>query len=94
MFVVELISLVQSPKEVLMVCRATPRWAISWYLDKAYLEAPRPSWYGESVGHYEGDMPLVIDTLGPERPDDYRLFRTPHTDQLHVRRAEGLVDRR
>ena len=24
---------------------------------------PKPSWYGESVGHYEGDT-LVVDTIG------------------------------
>src|SRR5258707_1358283 len=44
-----------------------------------------PSWYGDSVGHYEGDT-LVIDTVGfkvgPVSMVD--RFGTPHTEALHV----------
>jgi hypothetical protein len=44
-----------------------------------------PSWYGDSVGHYEGDT-LVIDTVGfkvgPFSMVD--RFGTPHTPALHV----------
>jgi hypothetical protein len=32
------------------------------YLDVPHSENPKPSWYGESVGHYEGEL-LVIDTV-------------------------------
>lgn len=44
-----------------------------------------PSWYGDSVGHYEGDA-LVIDTvgikIGPFAMVDW--YGTPHTEALHV----------
>jgi hypothetical protein len=44
-----------------------------------------PSWYGDSVGHYEGDT-LVIDTVGvkvgPFAMVD--MYGTPHTQALHV----------
>jgi hypothetical protein len=44
-----------------------------------------PSWYGDSVGHYEGDT-LVIDTIGvkigPFAMVDF--FGTPYTQALHV----------
>jgi hypothetical protein len=44
-----------------------------------------PSWYGDSVGHYEGDT-LVIDTVGirvgPLSMIDF--FGTPFTNALHV----------
>jgi hypothetical protein len=44
-----------------------------------------PSWYGDSVGHYEGDT-LVIDTvgikIGPFAMVD--TFGTPYTEALHV----------
>ena len=43
----------------------------------------KPSWYGESVGHYEGDS-LVIDTVGLKAGTHVDQFRTPHTDKLHV----------
>ena len=44
-----------------------------------------PSWYGESVGHYEGDT-LVVDTIGIKTKDVVPLdrFGTPHTEKLHV----------
>src|SRR5215469_10919730 len=44
-----------------------------------------PSWYGDSVGHYEGNT-LVIDTIGikvgPFAMVD--MYGTPHTEALHV----------
>jgi len=45
-----------------------------------------PSWYGDSVGHYEGDT-LVIDTVGVKTDRPYAmidLFGTPYTDKLHI----------
>src|ERR1700693_1901169 len=52
-----------------------------------------PSWYGDSVGHYEGDT-LVIDTVGikvgPYAMVDW--FGTPHTPALHVVERYRLID--
>ncbi len=58
-----------------------------------------PSWYGDSVGHYEGDT-LVIDTVGIKvgpfpTSDLYAmvdLFGTPHTPALHVVERYRLLD--
>jgi hypothetical protein len=53
-----------------------------------------PSWYGDSVGHYEGDA-LVIDTvglkIGPYSMVDW--YGTPHSDALHVIERYRLLDR-
>src|SRR6266550_2545948 len=43
-----------------------------------------PSWYGDSVGHYDGDT-LVIDTVGVKTDRPYGmldLFGTPYTENL------------
>src|SRR5258708_31858165 len=52
-----------------------------------------PSWYGDSVGHYEGDM-LVIDTvgvkIGPFAMVDF--YGTPYTEALHVVERYRLID--
>ncbi len=52
-----------------------------------------PSWYGDSVGHYEGDT-LVIDTvglkIGPYSMVDW--YGTPHTAALHVIERYRLLD--
>src|SRR6476619_2672139 len=45
-----------------------------------------PSWHGDAVGHYEGDM-LVIDTVGAKVDRPYGMidmFGTPYTEKLHV----------
>ena len=44
-----------------------------------------PSWYGDSVGHYEGGA-LVIDTVGVKRGHYPMLdmYGTPFSDALHV----------
>jgi hypothetical protein len=44
----------------------------------------KPSWYGESVGHYENGDTLVIDTIGLSDRTFVDGYRTPHTTQLHV----------
>jgi len=53
-----------------------------------------PSWYGDSVGHYEGDT-LVIDTVGvkSDRPlAMLDMFATPYTQALHVVERYRLLD--
>src|SRR6266853_5602654 len=53
---------VQSPKEVLILFEGDQQVRrIS--LDVPHSAKPKPSWYGETVGHYEGNT-LVIDTIG------------------------------
>jgi hypothetical protein len=54
----------------------------------------KPSWYGDSVGHYEGDT-LVIDTIGVRTDRKYGmidLFGTPYTDKLHIVERYRLRD--
>ena len=52
-----------------------------------------PSWYGDSVGHYDGDT-LVIDTIGikigPVSMIDW--YGTPYTNALHVVELYRLID--
>jgi hypothetical protein len=52
-----------------------------------------PSWYGDSVGHYEGDT-LVVDTIGikvgPFSMVDW--FGTPFTEALHLVERYRLLD--
>jgi hypothetical protein len=55
------------------------------YLNVPHSRNVKPSWYGESVGHYENDT-LVVDTIGIKTRDVVPLdrFGTPHTEKLHV----------
>ncbi len=53
------------------------------YLNVPHSAKSVPSWYGESVGHYEGDE-LVVDTIGLNDRTFVDSYRTPHTTRLHV----------
>jgi len=53
------------------------------HLNQSHTQNPSPSWYGESVGHYEGDT-LVIDTIGFNDKSLVDRFGTPHSPQLHL----------
>jgi hypothetical protein len=52
-----------------------------------------PSWYGDSVGHYEGDT-LVVDTVGIKvaRFSMIDWYGTPFTEALHVVERYRLLD--
>ena len=62
-------------------------------MNQAHPSHVKPSWYGDSVGHFEGDT-LVVDTVGfkvgPVSMVD--RFGTPHTEALHVVERYQLVD--
>ncbi|HEY7299789.1 MAG TPA: hypothetical protein VH684_17925 [Xanthobacteraceae bacterium] len=82
----------QSPKEV-AIMRSADSQVRRVYLDVPHSANPKPSWYGESVGHYEGDT-LVIDTIGLNTKTFVDAYRTPHTEKLHVIERWRMVDDR
>jgi hypothetical protein len=45
-------------------------------LNAAHAADVKPSWYGDSVGHYEGDT-LVVDTIGLNDKTFLDNYRTP-----------------
>jgi hypothetical protein len=75
----------QTPKEVTMLFGDTGQMR-TIYMDRPHSAHVEPSWYGESVGHYEGDT-LVVDTIGiAVNPQSGSMgnYGTPHTEALHV----------
>ena len=61
------------------------------YLDVPHSPEPKPSWYGESIGRYEGDE-LVVDTIGISDKSYVDNYRTPHTEQIHVVERFKLIE--
>jgi hypothetical protein len=61
------------------------------YLTDKHRANLKPSWYGDSIGHYEGDS-LVVDTIGLNDKTVMDQFQTPHTTQLHVVERFHLID--
>jgi hypothetical protein len=62
-------------------------------LNQSHPARVTPSWYGDSVGHYEGDT-LVIDTVGVKSGPFAMLdmYGTPFSSALHVVERYRLVD--
>lgn len=80
----------QTPRDVWMIWREDNQ-ARRVFMNVGHSSNLRPSWYGESVGHYEGDT-LVIDTVGMNDKTVVDIYRTPHTDKLHVVERWRMVD--
>src|SRR4051812_1068983 len=73
---------IQTANEVLII-EEGDRHARRIRMDGPHSVNPKPSWYGESVGHYEDDT-LVVDTIGFNTQTFVDNYRTPHSDKLHV----------
>jgi hypothetical protein len=77
------IELLQTPTQVTIIY-AKDQQVRRIYLDVPHSASPGHSWYGESVGHYEGNDTLVVDTIGQNDRTQIDRFGTPHSDQIHV----------
>ena len=58
------------------------------YMDgRAHPSKAEKSYFGHSIGHWEGDT-LVVDTVGFNESAWMDRYGMPHTDQLHTDRAD------
>ena len=75
---------IQGPHEVWMIWQRD-HMVRRIFLTDQHSEHVTPSWFGESIGHYENGDTLVVDTVGLSTNMSYiDNFRTPHTEKLHV----------
>jgi len=80
----------QTPKEVLMIWMQDHQ-VRRVSLDVPHSANPKPSWFGESVGHYDGDA-LVVDTIAITTNTFVDNYQTPHSEQLHVIERFHMID--
>jgi hypothetical protein len=82
---------VQTPEKVVMIWEED-HMARHVYLTDKHSPNVKPSWFGESIGHYENGDTLVVDTIGLNTRTFVDSYRTPHTEQLHVVERFRIVD--
>jgi hypothetical protein len=86
--------MLQTPTEITMLFGDANQYR-TIYLNRPHSAHVVPSWFGESVGHFEGDT-LVVDTIGiAVNPQSGSMgnYGTPHSDRLHlVERYRFLKD--
>jgi hypothetical protein len=75
---------IQTPKEVWMIWQRDHLVRRVYLTDKHSADV-KPSWFGESIGHYENGDTLVVDTIGLSTKMSFLdNYRTPHSTKEHV----------
>ena len=82
--------ILQEPKKITMMWQMDQQIR-HIYMDVPHSANPKPSWYGESVGHWEGDT-LIVDTIGQNTKTFIDNYRTPHSEKLHVVERIRLIE--
>jgi len=75
---------IQTPAQIWMIWQRDHMVRRIHMSDK-HAEKTRSSWFGDSIGRYENDGTLVIDTIGLSTHNSFiDWYRTPHTEKEHV----------
>jgi hypothetical protein len=90
LYVVNPVYVLQRPNEVVLIA-TSDHMVRHIYLNAPHSKNLKPSWFGESVGHYEGDA-LVVDTIGVTSKAYVDNYRTPHSEKLHVVERFRMID--
>jgi hypothetical protein len=84
--------IVQLPSKILMLYEHERIWRQIWMDGRALPKDPDPSWYGYSVGKWEGDI-LIIDTTGFNDKSWVDQYGDQHSDAMHLTERYHRVDR-
>lgn len=84
LYPIEPMYFIQTPKEVWMIWQRD-HMVRRIYMTDRHSEVVKPSWFGESIGHYENGDTLVVDTIGLQTRNSFiDNLRTPHSEKEHV----------
>jgi hypothetical protein len=87
------LQIVQTPNQVLMLYMFEKRWRVIWTDGRALPEDPDPRWYGYSVGRWEDDYTLVVDSNGTDDRTWLDNAGNPHSNGLRVEERYRRVNR-
>lgn len=75
--------IVQTPKKVVLLFEGFNQFIVVPTDGRKHSTDPDPTWFGESIGWYEGDT-LVIDTVGFNGKARLDTIGHPFSEKLHV----------
>src|SRR2546426_2321688 len=78
------VQIVQTPNQVLMLYMFEKRWRVIWTDGRALPKDPDPRWYGYSVGRWEDDYSLAVQTVGMDDRTWLDNAGNPHSASLRV----------
>ena len=76
------IQIIESPGQVTILFEEFNQFRII-HMNRKHAEDPDPGFFGDSVGHWEGDT-LVVDTIGINTQTTLGNVGLPHSEALHV----------
>ncbi len=76
------VQFLQTPDQITILYQRDHQVRRVW-MNRPHTANLKPSWYGESIGRYEGDI-LVIDTIGLNDRSTIDRFGAPQTETTHV----------
>jgi len=84
--------IVQMPEKVLILYEYGRVWRTIWTDGRDFPKNPEPRWFGYSIGKWEDDYTLVVDTVGMDEKTWIDRAGRPHSDVLHVEERFHRVD--
>jgi hypothetical protein len=83
--------IVQTPKKTVFLFEGFSSYIVVPTDGRKHTKDPDPTWYGESIGWYEGDT-LVVDSIGFNEKTRLDTIGHGHSDQLHVIQRFTRID--
>ena len=85
-------NVVHTRDSVLMLYMFEKRWRVIWTDGRTLPADPDPRWYGYSVGRWEDDNTLLVDTVGMDERTWLDNAGNPHSADLKVEERYHRVD--
>ena len=85
--------IVQTANQVLMLYMFEKRWRVIWTDGRELPKDPDPRWYGYSVGRWEDDYTLVVQSFGLDDRTWLDNAGDPHSTSMRVEERYHRVDR-
>jgi hypothetical protein len=86
------IRIAQIPNAVLILYSFNQTWRIVWTDGRTLPEDPDPRWFGYSVGRWDDDFTLVVDTVGMTDRTWVDSGGYPHSEALRVQERYRRVN--
>lgn len=83
---------VQTPNQILMLYSYDQRWRVVWMDGRPLSQSPEPRWFGHSVGRWEDDSTLVVESNGAVESTWLDNAGNPHSADMRVTERYHRVD--
>ena len=85
--------ILQTPVSVIIFYQFDRIWRVIWTDARELPKDPEPRWFGYSVGKWEDEHTLVVETAGIDERSWLDLVGRPHSGDLRVEERFHRVDR-